>query len=482
MASAHLKHIMHNAKLRVLVPVVRWVFMLAVALSAVQTAAQDPGARAGRSGNVVSISDIHFNPFYDPSLMPALHKADYSKWEQIFSHSKIAGYGSHTADTNYNLLRSALDNIQLRAPRADFIIISGDFLAHDFQENYTKLRPGSAPHSVNLFINKTIGFVTWMFRRRFPHTPVYPALGNNDSYCGDYQLEPAGDFLRATARTWKSLLNSETNARSFLQTFPSSGSYTAGQPRAGNHRIVVLNTTFFSKNYQNTCGDPKAEPGTDEMKWLETELTKATAAKQKVWLVYHIPVGVDVYASASKGPAAPPVLLWQANFNQQFIDLLARYASTITAQFAGHIHMDSFQLTQATGPASFVHVTPAISPLFGNNPAFEVLSYVRNSSALKDYSVYYFDLSSPAAQQNAPVRWSKEYSFNQAFGQPGYSTAALQAIYAQIPGDQNGALTKYRTYYNVSNPSSPPFAGDWRPYWCGIGNLTISNYQSCIQQ
>jgi hypothetical protein len=217
---------MHDSKLRILVPVVRWGFMLAVALSPIQTAAQDREARA-KSGNVVSISDIHFNPFYDPSLMPALDKADYSKWEQIFSHSKIAGYGSHSADTNYNLLKSALDNIQQRAPRADFIIISGDFLAHDFQESYAKLLPGSAPNSVNLFISKTIGFVTWMFRRRFPHTPVYPALGNNDSYCGDYQLEPAGVSARDRANVEESAQTSQcalffTRSHPVARTRPAS--------------------------------------------------------------------------------------------------------------------------------------------------------------------------------------------------------------------------------------------------------------------
>ena len=474
---------MRRFNLRMSVLVVFWGLFLIPALSLTHAAPARPVRPFSHTGRFVSISDIHFNPFYDPKLLAALIQADYTKWPGIFSRSLVTGYGSHNADTNYNLFKSALENIYLRAPRPDFIIISGDFLAHDFQETYTKLTGSSDSKAVDSFIDKTIAFVTLMIARRFPNTPVFPALGNNDSYCGDYQVEPGGKFLRATAQTWRALFHSRSNAGSFLRTFPLSGSYSVIAPHNQKHRIIVLNTTFFSGNYKNTCGDPRAEPGNDEMKWLGTELQKAAAAKERVWLVYHIPVGIDVFASINKGPAGPPELLWQPAYNQQFINLVSQNADVIPAAFAGHIHMDSFQLIQPAdgAPTSFVHISPAFSPLFGNNPAFDVFTYDRRSAALNDYAVYYFDLSSPAAQKNAPVKWQKEYSFAQAFAQPTFSTTTLKAIYGHMPANQNGDLTKYETYYNVSNTASPGFAGNnWRAYWCGIGNVTVSEYQRCI--
>lgn len=471
---------MRNPKLRMSILIVFWGLFLTPAFSLTHAR---PARHTSGAGLVVSISDIHFNPFSDPKLLDSLIQSDYARWQRIFSRTGVAGYGSHSADTNYNLLNSALENIYLRAPRPDFIIISGDFLAHDFQETYAKLAGSSDPKAVNPFIDKTIAFVTWMIARRFPKTPVYPALGNNDSYCGDYQVEPAGQFLRATAQTWKRLLNNKSNAGVFLRTFPVSGAYSVIAPHNRNHRVIVLNTTFFSSNYKNTCGDPSAEPGNDEIKWLETELAKAAAAKERVWLVYHIPAGVDVFASVKDDQAGQAVSLWQPVFNQQFIDLVTRYSSVIAAAFAGHIHMDSFQLVQSNNqaPASFVHITPAFSPLFGNNPAFDVFTYNRGLAALKDYSAYYFDLSSPASQKNAPVKWSKEYSFAQAFAQPDFSATTLQAMYRHLPANQNGDLTKYEKYYDVSNTASPGFdPNKWRAYWCGIGNLTVSTYLSCV--
>lgn len=471
---------MRNPKLRMSVLVVFCGLFLTPAFSLTHAR---PARHPSGAGLVVSISDIHFNPFYDPKLVTSLIQSDYAKWQAIFSRSLVAGYGSHSADTNYNLFKSALENIYLRAPRPDFIIISGDFLAHDFQETYAKQAGSSDPQAVDSFIDKTIAFVTLMITRRFPNTPVYPALGNNDSYCGDYQVEPGGEFLRATAQTWRGLLHSVSNASVFLRTFPVSGSYSVIAPHNKTHRIIVLNTTFFSSNYKNRCGDPKTEPGNDEMKWLGTELQKAAAAKERVWLVYHIPVGIDVFASVKNSSAGQVVLLWQPAYNQQFIDLVTQNSNMIVAAFAGHIHMDSFQLIQPTNKAStsFVHITPAISPLFGNNPAFDVFTYNRGSAALKDYSAYYFDLSSPASQKNAPVKWRKEYSFAQAFGQPAFSASALQAIYGLMPADRNGDLTKYETYFNVSNTASPGIDGNnWRAYWCGIRNLTVPEYLGCI--
>lgn len=447
------------------------------------TVSRTPPAAIGR---VVSISDIHFDPFYDRSLLAALIESDHSKWQGIFSRSSVQGYGSNKADTNYVLFNSALQNIHQQVARPDFIMISGDFLAHDFQEDYAKYSGTSDPKAVNTFITKTIAFVTRMIEKQFPQTPVYPALGNNDSYCGDYAVEPGGQFLDATARTWKTLLKHPANVSSFMRTFPAMGSYSILAPQNKNHRILVLNATFFSNKYKNACGDPKADPARDQMKWFEAELKKAAAAREKVWLVYHIPPGIDVYASlekTAKEKALHVEPFWRPDHNQQFINLIRKYSTVIVGSFAGHIHMDSFELVRSDNdsPAVFVHITPAISPLFDNNPAFEIFTYDRRSSALNDYAAYYLDLASAAAQKNAPIKWTKEYTFATAYGQPALTVQSLQAVYQGILGNEHGYRAKFDKYYDVSNAASPGIdAKDRRAYWCGMAYLTVSEYTGCI--
>src|SRR5437588_12775073 len=107
---------MHNSSLRVSV-LIAWLLFLAPGFSRAHAESPKSAHRTSQAGQVVSISDIHFNPFYDPALIPSLIRADYHKWPAIFSRSLVPRYASHGAETNYNLLKSALDHIHLRAAR-----------------------------------------------------------------------------------------------------------------------------------------------------------------------------------------------------------------------------------------------------------------------------------------------------------------------------------------------------------------------------
>ncbi len=481
---------MSHFSLRVITSILSICLVVSTAFSSATTRLAGHEQRAG-TGLVVSISDIHFDPYYDRDLFDRLIKSDHTKWQGIFAGSSVQNYGIYGKNTNYLLFKSALENIYQQAPHPDFIIVSGDFLTHDFQEHYETYTGNKNKKALNEFVRKTIAFVSWMIEKQFPQTPVYPAIGNNDSDCGDYAIEPGGQFLRTTASEWKRLLRNRSNVRSFMRTFPAMGFYSVAAPNNKNHRLIVLNTTFVSNKYnkyENSCKRPITEPGREELKWLESELSRAKAAGSRVWLVYHIPPGIDVFASlkeATRGNAAHVEPFWQPDYNQQFLELVMRYSAVIAGSFAGHIHMDSFELIK--GPqgqsASLVHITPAFSPVYNNNPAFEVFAYDRNSSNLKDYTAYYFDLASAAAQKNGPVRWTEEYTFTTAYGQPAFSLQSLEAVYEGISINGRDFRTKFDRYYDVSNTASPGIdPANWHAYWCGIRNLTIPEYTACLKQ
>ena len=482
---------MSHFRLRVITSIFAIVLVVTTTFSSANARPARSREHAASAGLVVSISDIHFDPYYDRALLSRLIESDYTKWPAMFAGSRVQNYGTFKENTNYLLFNSALQNIYQQVPHPDFIIISGDFLAHDFQEHYETYSGNSDKTAINAFVNKTIAFVSWMIEKQFPRTPIYPALGNNDSDCGDYAIEPGGEFLRTTAGVWRRLLRNPSNVTSFMRTFPAMGTYSVVTPNNKNHRVIVLNTTFVSNKYnkvENSCKLPKTEPGREELKWLESELGKAKAAGNKVWLVCHIPPGIDVYASlkeASKGNASYVEPFWRPDYNQQFLELVRQYSAVIAGSFAGHIHMDSFELIQ--GPqgqaASLVHITPAFSPVYNNNPAFEVFAYDRSSANLKDYTAYYFDLASAAALKNAPVRWTKEYTFTTAYGQPEFSTQSLEAVHKGIPKNDHEVRTKFDRYYDVSNTASPGIdAKNWHAYWCGIRNLTIPEYRECLNK
>jgi hypothetical protein len=66
---------------------------------------------------------------------------------------------------------------------------------------------------------------------------------------------------------------------------------------------------------------------------------------ERVWLVYHIPPGIDGYATLRRG-ACPSTMIpmWDQGYAGAFLALIKRYADPVTASFAGHTHMDDFPL------------------------------------------------------------------------------------------------------------------------------------------
>lgn len=129
-------------------------------------------------------------------------------------------------------------------------------------------------------------------------------------------------------------------------------------------RLIALNTNFFSTSYKN-CGQPGPDPGTRELEWLDAELDLARRHGKRVWLLFHIPPGMNVYNTIEYGGACPdltPQTFWKDDDTQKYLAITAAHQKTIAGSFAGHTHQDEFRL--ATG--DFVHITPSVTPIFGN--------------------------------------------------------------------------------------------------------------------
>ncbi|KIG15383.1 Acid sphingomyelinase-like phosphodiesterase 3b precursor [Enhygromyxa salina] len=452
----------------------------------------------------VSLSDLHFDPFLDPALVPKLAAAEAIEWGPLFearypspgAASGTAGpatqLGSYGGDTPYPLLRSALAAPQHASGwPPDYVIISGDFLAHSFRSRYQELTGDDSDAGYRGFVDKTLQFLTVEINTSFPGIPIIPALGNNDSYCGDYLLEPGGTFLQMLAWLWAPLAR---GGPEFSQTFTAGGWYEVPHPKLEDHRLIVLNTVFFSTKYANSCAasptpnapDPTTDPTTVQLEWLAQRLAAAEAAGHKVSLIYHIPPGVNVYSAVhAKTPGCPQTseLFWRDEPSTAFLALVDQYHAIILASFAGHIHTDDFRLTYPAAkpdtPTGFIHVTPAISPLFGNNPGFQVFDYDPSSGALRDFTTYALPLGAAAPS------WQAAYSFNAAYATAAdtdsdYDLVALARTRARISTDP-AVRAKYIAFNPVDNPDANQINADnWRTYWCATGTMTTTEFGACM--
>lgn len=451
--------------------------LVLIGVSFFQTAQDVPQAQQVREGadrirSIAHITDIHFDPYFDPTLVPQLLKADSAQWEKIFASSTVTGFGTiGTSETNYALLVNALKSLYENSKDADFIIFTGDFIAHDFDSTFATFAKNGESYSA--FVDETFTFLAMMFNKYIPGKRIYFSLGNNDSDVGDYEIIPDGAFLHETADILSDRwIKDPFNQKSFNDTYPTGGYYSIMPLGIPGTRIISLNTNFFSAKYVNKVS---FDPGAQQLDWLEKQLAQAQQNKEKVWLMYHIPPGANVYSSIGKKQYVP---MWQQTYNDRFVGILKTYTSVLTAGFLGHTHMDDFRLlTQGQPQQAIVYfkIGPAISPQFGNNPGYQQMTFDPRAFTLLDYTVFYLnlDINPPSAA------FQSEYSFGKTYSQTIITPATILSTYLSFNTDP-ARQKLYMNFYGVSVTNKPQMTTDtFKPYWCGIGNLVQADYSSC---
>ena len=144
--------------------------------------------------------------------------------------------------------------------------------------------------------------------------------------------------------------------------------------------------------------------------------------------------------------------------------------------------MDTFHVLRGPNgrPIWFNHVVPAISPIFGNNPGYQVFSYIRETGALLNYATFYLTNLTSDIPGVSGI-WEQEYDFNRAYGLKGINAITVQKLAREItrkPHVQN----KYVRYYNVSHTSKPAITQEnINAYRCALENLTAQSFEKCLR-
>jgi sphingomyelin phosphodiesterase acid-like 3 len=366
------------------------------------------------------------------------------------------------------LLKSALCAAKVQGPY-DFVIASGDYLRHNFQERFPAVSKRTSDPAA--FATKTEVFVINALQKAFG-APVYVALGNNDSSTGDYDVDPKSGFLVTLGHSI-GVLAKEPEAEA---DFCTAGYYELPHPALANEEIIVLNTVLWSRLY-GIIGSKVVEPGLSEMDWFAQKLNQAKTRGHKVILVMHIPPGLDSYSCSRRKSGKAPIEFWEDVFLSKFCDLIREYGGIIQIALAGHTHTDDFRVLGAKGssPPVFLRITPSISPIYLNNPGFSVLKYDPMSGDMLDISTYYLDLSPGGTDP----QWKGEYSFSRAYESSSLSPANMLQLAARIHDDPKVRQT-FADFYAVSAPS-PITDTDWSFFSCAQTIFQSANYSKCVQ-
>jgi hypothetical protein len=422
----------------------------------------------------LSITDLHFNPCYDQGLIKKLATAEAKEWSGIFETSPIRKFSVYGRDTNYPLLASLFTDLTAYKEAA-FILFSGDFLGHRLREKYQAGSHDNSGSGFNRFIFKTVQFLAGKFQDSFPGKVVFPAMGNDDNLCGDYEITPLGEFLNLFDEIWQPIMNRLEERSSFSRTFPVGGYYTALLPGIPGHRLVVLNNIYMSQNYRDACGKKKGDPASAQLSWFEWVLYLSRARDEKIWLIFHEPAGINMYSALhGKNPncANNVGTFMKSGYGDRLRALLIQSSDMIGAAFCGHTHMDEFRILHDSGnrPLIYLHITPSVSPVFGNNPAYQVFSFDPVGRTLADYFTRMLNLAESPNPDTAA--WETEYCFTKAYGQAALTPETMASVHKAIANDPS-IRNRYIEYYAVSQPGHSLInSGNWKTFYNCIWDNT----------
>lgn len=463
----------------------RWVFLLVFTwVTCFATAAM--------SAEFLLISDIHFQPFtgLNEKQFEQLASLPASEWPEFLA-SHNASVGTIGNDSNYPLMISALDAAKAQTPSPLFILYPGDFLCHEWQERYQKLAPKSIsedPAAYQVFTMKAVEVVANEIRQRFPDVPVLATLGNDDSFCGDYWIQPGGLFLDQFADRWQPMLGSTIDADAFGESFRSLGAYRAELPGLSSDRLIVLNSVYWSGSYCSSYFDPKdqncchchnpgTKPGHALMDWLTAELELARKQQKRVWLLMHVPPGLDSYIEEKNTGHSLAAEMWQPEFMQRYLKLIEEFRDVLHTSFTGHTHMDDFRIDRLDDKPVLLHkIAPAVSPIFGNNPGFQSYEIDPQTSVISNWKTYSLNL----ADRQAPKAWKLEYEARTAYQLESLNAQSVEQLFRFMHAHpDSGFATKYRRHYSMGTSMISP--EDLPVYLCTILNATYPQFAACLR-
>jgi hypothetical protein len=279
----------------------------------------------------------------------------------------------------------------------------------------------------------------------------------------------------SNAEKYYTLLNVATDHDTFIGTF-TSGGYYAVEPLGSDLLVIGLNTIEMSPLVQTPAGTESDQDAVKaELDWLDAKLAAAQSAGQKVWLLMHAPVGADEGTTAgsvnASGQLTSATMMWEANYQSWFMTILSKYPGVIAMTLAGHTHMDEFRIMS---PGHALEITPGISPVFGNNPAYKIFTVGHDALKPLDYRCVNYNLSSPTAE------FRSYYTYSEAYYAHGYLDESLARLFPRLKSSSTQRALYKEHFYSGNDTDNLITDTNWPVYWSGIGMMEAQDLINAV--
>jgi sphingomyelin phosphodiesterase acid-like 3 len=405
--------------------------LLLIVVFAMMVAFTQPGRKnAGndQSRKCLIVSDIHFSPLFgssekDTVLKRKLEHWSFDEWKKYFESTPAEMKLDSTLlfqDANYAVLESAIANMKRKLPHPAFIVIAGDFIWH-----------GAIPAD-SLIKKKALLFIARLFKENFPGALIVPAMGNNDTYGNDYDMQDA-KFLRDFANAWEPDLPTPS-----ADSLKKNGYYTCED---GNLKFVVVNSALLYANSKNPL---RAQA---MLKWLKNNLAGANG--KNIWLLTHIPPGLNSFNGQD---------FWKKEYVREFVNTLVSYAPDVRVMICSHTHFDDFKVVYdaSAKPVALVRLVPSICSNHGNYPSFEIATVSTSTDRIIDETSWYLNLARTAKGISPGlVRWKDSVDLKTCLGLKSDNPVAFSQFLDRLKTDTSlHTINQYATFYDVGTPIS----------------------------
>ena len=271
-------------------------------------------------------------------------------------------YGAYGCDFPLETANLLLEHLETLSG-IDLVVYGGDNPPHDIWLETEESQMNA--HSL----------VISMMKKHLPNTPIYPVLGNHESFPeSEYIQSRYMNLTAALAKLWKSWAPFPEGA---LETLSLGGYYTLMlKPKL---RLISYNSDYgYLYNFYSLLNH-KNPAYTKQTQWIQETLETARRNGEKVLIVGHIPPGI--------GSTTDEYGDWYYNITNHFSDI-------IVGQLFGHTHQDHFKVLQRNnqvfGP---VLITPSVTTFPQQNPSFRVYTIDSETFEMLDYDQYFLNIT-----------------------------------------------------------------------------------------
>lgn len=432
----------------------------------------------------VWLADAHIDPFYGTPSQ-ACQTANLSQTAP--NHFGIVGCDPPPLLME-SLLDALADVVSVREREPEFVLYSGDFARHrveDLEDPYGN-------------VTRIVKDVASMITNRFPGLPperfVAGTLGNTDSF-RDYGLRIEEDKHQNPwlVNIGRELADAGIMKPASIDTYSFAG---FEEFYIGGLVILSIDTLMYSPHLTPRPENLKADPY-GQFAWLSDRLKAAHNARHSVWIIGHIPPGLESFAFTE---------LWQPQYVQRYLDIVRdpSLGSCIAAQLFGHVHTDEFRVVPGAPPGlGAVLLSASISPVYESFPSFRLVEYSPEGS-LVNYQVYYAELSDGSFTATGAPQWRLGYDAASAYRPLARAVEERGAIrnadYQELAGELAAVGPAMRTYAdefkvqhgNVLQECLRHFAdrGDSHlvglrclaSHLCALSILTREQYDRCVYE